>query len=795
MTPYRFIRSVTRNRRGSALILVLIMTLSLAGLAISAIYLSSSAGLLSRYYDRERNYRYAAEAAIAMGKSRIQAGDTSLHLLDTGSKALLTASSLKDASGATIPRVLVNLYGANTGDTVGIYGQFVTLLAQAYDSGGTRMVRRLDLTAESFSRFAMFTNTFSSSLCYGTGEFIRGRAHSNQGWGSCGPPGPQYFDTVSAHTTFTAAGAGTFTYPPVAGAALIPMPTIAKLAALNTYASNANLAFTPVSGLSANAAVTQTGYAAGTGSINLSGEMSAAVHPTRGTRVSFKPVDVDNNGVLDQSDGMMMVFDAAVGIDTSSLRVDLPRSAAGTAMTNASPSAIVMLNQCGLLMHYASGQVVAGGPTFASAHNEFFPVARIHEAWVRKRIYAGTLVTGGSLPAADSLVMAADTTIGATAVRMGADSLPPALAVDKIMSYGVGNSRCFPIGSPLLMLTERHVNATCAIDSTTTTGTSLWGWGASGAACAASTQYGGMDTTFTVNVTRCAFFGGGGRNSSPGTSAIAGKCPTAGTTTGQVKLGSWRAWAGTALPTIPSSVIQAVEKPYLWPLFLPYNMNSKGVVNVHNPVASVYVSDTLRGFITFFEDAATQDVVIIDDLVYDQDPTQATALCRNFLGIIGGQNVYAADNGLNRPRVDYAGVVRWYGFPNFTLHAVTMALNGTVGVEDNVNLASNSLSSSNAPITSPATQCGTGNNVSGGCINQTGGVIEQTITATYDNYSIGMRENRTVDPCQKTNQRPPFFPATGRYLDNKYYEIDPTLVATPAQVRTFYQTLRGHVVP
>lgn len=788
MDSYQFIGSVTRNRRGSALILVLIMTLSLAGLAISAIYLSSSAGLLSRYYDRERNYRYAAEAAIALGKSRIQAGDTSLHLLDTGSQALLTAASLRDASGATIPRVLVNLYGANTGDTVGIYGQFVTLLAQAYDSGGTRMVRRLDLTAESFSRFAMFTNTFSGGLCYGNGEFIRGRAHSNQVWGSCGPPGPKYFDTVSAHGAFS--GTGQFTYPAVAGAAVIPMPTIAKLAALTTYASNANLQFTPVTATSGSNAVTQSG--GGTGSINLSGEMSAAVRPTRGTRVSFRPVDVDNNGVLDQSDGMMMVFDAAVGIDTSSLRVDLPRSPAGTAMTNASASAIVMLNQCGLLMHYASGQVVAGGPTFASAHNEFFPIARIHEAWVRKRIFAGTLVTGGTIAAADTFVMAADTVIASSgATRMAGDSLPTAAAVDKIMSYGVGNSRCFPIGSPLLMLTERHVNASCAIDSTTTTGTSLWGWGASGAGCAASTQYGGMDTTFTANVTRCAFFGGGAHTGSPGTSAVAGKCPTTGTT-GQVKLGSWRTWGGTALPTIPTSVIQPVEAPYLWPLFLPYNMNSKGVVN--STTGPVYVSDTLRGFITFYESTAGKDVVIIDDLVYDQDPTQATALCRNFLGIIAGQNVYTADNGLNMPRVDYAGTVRWYGFPNFTLHAVTMALNGTVGVEENAALNSNSLTTSNSPITSPATQC-SGNNVSGGCINQTGGVIEQTITATYDGNSIGMRENRTVDPCQKTNQRPPFFPATGRYLDNKYYEIDPTLVATPAQVRTFYQTLRGHVVP
>jgi len=414
MTPYRFIGSVTRNRRGSALILVLIMTLSLAGLAISAIYLSSSAGLLSRYYDRERNYRYAAEAAIAIGKSRIQAGDTSLHLLDTGSQSLLSASSLTDASGGAIPRVLVNLYGANTGDTVGIYGQFVTLLAQAYDSGGTRMVRRLDLTAESFSRFAMFTNTFASGLSYGTGEFIRGRAHSNQGWGSSGSPGPQYFDTVSAHTSFS--GTGQFTYPAVPGAPVIPMPTIAKLAALTTYASNANLQFTPaVPG--SFAVVSQTGGTwTGHPSVNLSGEMASG-NAVRGTRVSFKPVDVDNNGVLDQSDGMMMIFDIAGGIDTSSLRVDLPRTQSGSTWNNTSTSAIVMLNQCGLLVHFASGQIPSGtGPTFASAHNEFFPIARMHEHWVRDRIMRGTLVTGGTFLTADTTAME----------QLGADSLPNA---------------------------------------------------------------------------------------------------------------------------------------------------------------------------------------------------------------------------------------------------------------------------------------------------------------------------------------------------------------------------------
>ena len=774
MTSFQKFQKTAKIRRGSALILVLIMTLSLAGLAMSAIYLSSSAGLLSRYYDRERNYRFAAEAAIALGKSRVQAGDTSLHLPEDSAKALLTASSLKDASGATIPRVLVNLYGGYTGDTVGIFGQFITLLAQAYDSGGTRMVRRLDLTAESFSRFAMFTNTFAGGLSYGNGEFIHGRAHSNEGWGSSGSPGPHYYDTVSAHTTLS--GTAVYDYPPIAGAALITMPTITKLAALTTYASGAGLQFTPVTATSGSASKTQS---AGTsGSVKLSGQMGGG-NPVRGTRVSFRPVDVNNNGSIDLGEGMMMIFDIADGIDTSSLRVDLPRS--GSTPNNN----IVMLNQCGLLMHFAAGQLPAGtGPTFASAHNEFFPVSRVHEHWVRARMMQGTLVTGGTLVAADTTAME----------PLGADSLPTAAVINKVMSFNIGNSRCFPPGSPLLMLTERHTTSACAIDSTTTGAASLWGWGAPGGGCGATKRYGGMDTTFTANVTRCIFFGGVYKTTVPknmgdDTSSVAGKCPTS--SPAQVKLGSWRPWTGTALPAIAASVIQSVEKGFLWPLWIPYNLNSKGVVN--STTGPVYLSDTLRAYLTFYESDAAQNVVIIDDLVYDQDPTISTALCRNFLGIIAGQHVLAADNGLNRPRPDAGGTVRWYGFPNFTLHAVTLALNGTVGIEDGYNYPT---SSPAGPVTSPATVCGTGLTTSGGCINQTGGVIEQYISPTYlSSGNTGMRENRTVDPCQRTNQRPPFFPQTGRYLDNKYYEIDPTLVATWAQVKTFFGTLRGHTAP
>lgn len=729
------------NRRGSALVLVLIMTLSLAGLAISAIYLSSSAGLLTRFYDRERDYRYAAEAALALGKSQVNK-NASLGLPEDTAKQILSGASLTDAGGATIPRIKVNLYGAYTGDTVGRFGQFVTLLSQAYDSGGTRHVRRLDLTAESFSRFAMFTNTFSTGLAYGDGEFVRGRAHSNQGWYSTGSTGPSYGDTVSAVGSVT--GPATYHYNPgyLQNQTTIPFPTVTKLNALKGYASAANLQFTPQ---------TASGTAVTQGGMDLSGRQTGS-NPVRTTRIRFKPVDLNGDGIITEDEGMMEVFDLALGMDTSTMRVDLPMT--NTPLYNN----VVAMNQCGALVTINN-------------RNEFFPVVRFQEAWVRARVMTGKKVVGGAAFAA------ADTSglsNWSTAAKQQAN-------IAKILGYGTGNSRCFPPGSPYLMLTERYVTAAGPCAVTTLTTVTPYAWGATAAGCAASKQYGGQDTTFTATVTRCAI-----NVNSSGTPTTAGLC--AGN---QVALGNWKAFAGTQIASVTATLFQAVEMPYLWPLFKPWNLNSKGVINA--TTGPVYMSDTLRGNITFYQSDSTKDVVLIDDLVYDQNPNNTTALCRNFLGIISAGNVLQANNGLNRPRYDGNNTVRWFGFPDFVLHAVTMSLTGTVGIEDGFNYPT---TSPGGPATNPVTVCGAAGNVtSGGCINQTGGVIEQYISVTYTGSNDGLRENRTVDPCQLTNRRPPFFPQTGRYLDNKYYEIDPVNVDSWTQVKAFYARLRGRSAP
>jgi len=714
--------AVSRARRGSALILVLIMTLSLAGLAISAIYLSSSAGLLTRYYDRERDYRYAAEAALALGKSRIT-NDTSLVLPDGDPMTLLSGASLTDAAGNTIPRIKVNLYAAYTGDTTGRFGQFVTLIAQAYDSGGTRYVRRLDIIAESFAKYAMFTNITPANYQYGPGEFLKGRGHSNGDWKSTGGgPGPHYYDTITAVGTVSgASGNAIYDKGYIAGYKYIPYPSIPKLAALPGYAQLGNLELGPVSGTSGGA--------------------------KQGTRLEFVPIDINANGQYDDGEGFFRVFDLALGRDTARLRADIQanKNSIGAAHP-ANLTDSVMNNQCGAF--YTIGGV-----------KQFFPVGVHQVAWVTTLIQTSTNPVISAVKA------------GQMADRSSANNWRN--AVDLILAQPT--ARCYPAGDPHLLLTERFTNLGGVW---TKSSADVVPWGTHPAQ-----QYGGQDTTFSEVVRDCVI----------STTLTTGAC-TAGTTN---DLGSWRAWPGTALSAWPATNSagltprQANEEPYEWPMSSPYNATSKGVI--HLTGKKMYLNGVFRGNLTLYADS---NITWIDDLIYDQDPAAPSALCRNMLGLIVGDSAMLADNAINRPRMidnSAGGIVKFLG-PNedFYLHAILLSLRGTVTTEN----ADGNTALAPTPVSCPTGDSTGTTGTSGGCWFQTGGTIQVTISQHYtSSANSGLREGRTLDPCQLTNKRPAFFPATMQYQDNKYYEIDPVNVSTWAQVKSYYSYLRGRPAP
>ncbi|MBV6521151.1 MAG: hypothetical protein MNPFHGCM_01278 [Gemmatimonadaceae bacterium] len=694
------IRRLADNRRGSALMLTMVFTFAMGGLAISAIYMSGSTTMLSKLYDRERDYRYAAEWALSVGKSQI-VKDTSLHLPDSGYVQLMTSQGVIDAGGTPVPKVKVDLYAGIGGSSTGEYGQFVELVAVAFDNGGARHVRRLQLQAENFARYAMFTDQWPG-VCYATGEIVRGRAHSNQNWVSCGgAPGPVYTDTVSAVTTIS--GTAQYQSAKLPTSNMIRFPTVARLAFMPGYASIANLNLTP------------TPFAGTRG----------------GTRVEFVAVDLDGDGTLTgPAEGYFRVFDAnsaagnnpyvAAGAGTDSLftRMSTPYNVRLDAFINgaASVNRSVIENQCGL--NYVFDLQGSG----MRDDTTFIPFA-VHDS-VKARFKWFK----------DSLEAQAGNWGGLAAARTRSHAWGSGVLASKVALAKSSGARCYPAGDPHLMPTERI--------------------GPIGAApndqLAAQDRRGGSDTTFTVTT----------------------------------RTGSWRPWPGFGGGFFTPGVTrrQAIEEPYLWPVHRTQNLNSRGVIYING---TVWLSGKFRGRATLY---AAGTVKLIDDLTYVTNPA-SLPICQNLLGIITGNDLYISDTDLNRPRnVDGTGVANTRFFDDdqdFFLHAVT--LNGvskttaTFGVENYSGGPSIGRLCTPVPPYSAQT--------SGGCINQAGGVIERRITATFSGGYTGFAENRVKDACLDVDS-PPYFPLTGRYKDNEFYEIDPNTF-NMIGVGNFYRRLQS----
>jgi hypothetical protein len=232
--------------------------------------------------------------------------------------------------------------------------------------------------------------------------------------------------------------------------------------------------------------------------------------------------------------------------------------------------------------------------------------------------------------------------------------------------------------------------------------------------------------------------------------------------------GSWSQYTATPNGTIAARRPQ--DARYLYPLYRGFNTNTKGVMYVNGTVG---ISGVLRGDITLY---SPNTVVILDDLRYANDP--ARGVCVDILGIISGANTIIADNSLNSPeyiKVSGGSIVRSLDdTPDMYLHAVVMALGNSFGVQ-NYSTGSNN-----------AIPCGT-TTWGRGCLYLTGGLIQNTRGAVGTGGGTGYVKRYSYDRCAVVNP-PPYFPTTGRFQDNRYYELDPVRF----NVRNLFQSLVPH---
>ncbi len=289
------------NRRGSALILVLIFTTGIAALAMGAIYMSSTSAILTRVNDRDHELKYAAEAALAMGKSRLAMD--AMALPDSGLDTLQSNASIRAADGTLVPWMRTNLYIGPTGSTTGQFGRFASVVADVSDPRGGRAVRRLELTQESFAKYAYWSNRETSgfgTIYFGSGDILYGPVWSNDVI-SINTTGASFRDEVGTARTISGQQYGTFAITPKINQPVIPLPSTAQLARLAGYAASGNLSFTAPNSL------TETGVL---------------------MRLEFINLDMNADGdALDGPEGFVRVYTANAG-QTAWLRGTLDRTAA-----------------------------------------------------------------------------------------------------------------------------------------------------------------------------------------------------------------------------------------------------------------------------------------------------------------------------------------------------------------------------------------------------------------------------------------------------------------------------------
>ncbi len=233
------------DERGVALVLVMLLTVAAVSLAAAAVFLASSANLISRAHQREADMRNAADAGIEMGRSALNGNPTLFP--DSGFVALQSNQPVVDASGVPIPGLTRSVYVGPTGSSTGQYGIFGSVVSVISDASGAVVVRRGELAQESFARFAYYTNSEGTGICFGGGDQIFGPLHTNDNM-CIYSSGARFHSSVEVSGTITGKTYGTFDQGYLERGAVIPLPTTADLAKLNTYAGQGGMSFTAPAG-------------------------------------------------------------------------------------------------------------------------------------------------------------------------------------------------------------------------------------------------------------------------------------------------------------------------------------------------------------------------------------------------------------------------------------------------------------------------------------------------------------------------------------------------------------------
>jgi hypothetical protein len=645
-------RPLVGNRRGAALLMALLVSIAIAAMALGAVLLASNAELTTAMTARDATLQAAANGGLAIIRDSINHGSYDSLLPDSGFTTLASDAPVLDASGKAIPGVKRSLYVGRTGGrtggaaTAGQYGtNFASALSVVSDQRGNGAVRRLLMTQDSWSKYAVAINNWNSGTNYGCNESIDGPVYSNNRivlQGGCGPgSGTLFGGPVHAVTTIVNQASGRYTEGVEVGASPLPWPTIARIDLMEQYAQDADIAG---------------------GDYDITSPCGTTGLTSPAVRIEFVPIDVNGDGQIEWDEGFMRVWFAHA-----------------TTCASATDSTLA----------YATGRrwlTVPAGVTQTDDRNMISPNCGA----VRK--------------------VGADSVFHTAAYVWDAYSNP-----DSVRALLTSPSRrCFLGGDP-------HLFPLLTADTLT------------------------PDSLVT---------------DAPG-----------------VALGWWR--HRRAGPWSTLSGVRSGDGSYLIPLGA--NPDFKGVIFVNGDVA---LSGQLRGRVTV---VSTGNIVLADDLLYTLPPGTECTTQGDMLGAIAIKDAVIEDNAVQTPfRVGgkvYGGFDDT-GDANYNMFIMAVGSGSAdgdwigEGVFPPFNYyyyieLGNEPPSPNAnwDISALNQRCGTAIN---GCVRVTGGLAEGRMDGAtfYSPNHYGWAEAHTYDRCG-TVDPPPYFPTTGRFSENRYYELDP----------------------
>jgi hypothetical protein len=287
-----------RGERGSALLLALLISIAVSSLALTAVIMAGNSQLINAYESRQGELEAAADAGIELGRAMLNVNPARYPL--TGYATLADHTPVVDAAGRTVPDLWRSIYAGPVGNTTGQYGNFGNLLVITGDRSPDRVIRRTDITEESFAKYAYFTDV-EGGIRFANGDYLTGPVHSNDVI-TIDATHATFQGPLSTHMTITNRTNGTYLAGYTEGAGIIPMPTTRNLTSLQTLASTGGASF--------------VGSTTGT-----AGQAK--------TRIEFVALDLDGDGaVTGEDEGFFKVYMLNAASDNQTnrewLTADLP---------------------------------------------------------------------------------------------------------------------------------------------------------------------------------------------------------------------------------------------------------------------------------------------------------------------------------------------------------------------------------------------------------------------------------------------------------------------------------------